>query len=92
VSELGNISGTHWRASDGFHIDVSELSPPEPMVAILQLIEQPGFQGPVIVHHNREPVHLYPELFERGWTYEIIPSVREQSTQREICLRLTKLK
>ena len=67
-----HILGRHWREPDGYHIDVSALPPPEPMVAILQLIERPDFEGPLIVHHNREPVHLYPELVERGWTHEII--------------------
>jgi hypothetical protein len=84
--------GRHWRTSHGYHIDVSDLSPPEPMVAILQLIEQPGFTGPVIVHHNREPVHLYPELVERGWDFEVISEIGEQNTGREIRLLLTKLK
>jgi hypothetical protein len=77
--------GRHWRTRDGLHIDVSELSPPEPMVAILQLIERPGMKGPVFVHHNREPVHLYPELIERGWVHEII-----LRTEEEICLKLTR--
>lgn len=77
--------GKHWRASDGYHIDVSGLSPPEPMVAILQLIERPGMEGPVIVHHNREPVNLYPELIEQGWAHEIL-----SRSEKEICLKLTR--
>ena len=64
--------GRHWRDDDGHHIDVSDLPPPEPMVAILELIDRPAMTGPVIVHHTREPVLLYPELAERGWGHEII--------------------
>ncbi len=81
VDELGK----HWHAPDGHHIDVSALGPPEPMVAILQLIERPGIEGPVIVHHNREPVNLYPELIERGWVHEII-----SRSNTEIRLKLTR--
>ena len=59
-------------AADGTHIDVRGLSPPEPMVAILTLLESSDVDDRVIVHHDREPVFLYPELVERGWNYEII--------------------
>jgi len=82
---MNDVLGKHWHESDGFHIDVSGLSPPEPMVAILQLIERPGMKGPVIVHHDREPVHLYPELIERGWVHETI-----SRTEEEIQLRLIR--
>jgi len=61
-----------WHAADGVHIDVRGLAPPEPMVAILTLLESPDIDDRVIVHHDREPVFLYPELVERGWSYEII--------------------
>jgi len=64
--------GRHWRDGDGDHIDVSDLPPPEPMVAVLELIDRPGIDGPVIVHHTREPLLLYPELAERGWDHEVI--------------------
>ena len=61
-----------WCAADGIHIDVRGLPPPEPMVAILTLLENPDTEDRVIVHHDREPVYLYPELVERGWKYEIV--------------------
>lgn len=77
--------GKHWRTANSYHIDVCGLNPPEPMVAILELIERPGMQGPVIVHHNREPVHLYPELNERGWQHEIM--VKKPG---KVCLKLTR--
>ncbi len=64
--------GKHWEAIDGLHIDVRGLPPPEPMVAILAQLEIPGQTGPVTVHHDRQPIYLYPELAERGWTYEIV--------------------
>ncbi|VAV89892.1 hypothetical protein MNBD_ALPHA08-1694 [hydrothermal vent metagenome] len=82
---MGDVLGRHWRESDGYHIDVSGLSPPEPMVAIIELIERPRMEGPVIVYHNREPVHLYPELIERGWQHEVI-----SSSPGKIRLKLTR--
>ena len=68
-----SISGAKdWQAADGNHIDVRGLQPPEPMVAIIALLERPGTQDRVIVHHDREPIFLYPELTDRGWSHEII--------------------
>ncbi len=78
--------GKYWQESDGFHIDVRGLEPPEPMVAILQLLEMPDVTALVVVHHDREPIFLYPELVERGWTHEIIPG-----NPGEVRLRLTRL-
>ena len=69
----GALPGRHWQESDGLHIDVRGLDPPEPMVAILGQLEQPGQTGPVTVHHDRHPVYLFPELAERGWKYTQIP-------------------
>ena len=84
---MGEVLGIHWQDQDGYHIDVSQLSPPEPMVAIVQLIEEGKISGPIIVHHNRLPVHLFPELHERGWTHQII-----SNAPQNIVLRLLKEK
>jgi hypothetical protein len=43
------------------------------MLAILHLLEAPDCGARVIVHHEREPIFLYPELAERGWKHEIVP-------------------
>jgi len=44
-------------------------------VAIVELIESIGDNAtPVIVHHERDPVLLYGELAERGWTAERVDS------------------
>jgi len=61
-----------WRDGDETHIDVRGLDPPQPMLAILELIESGAVTGPIIVHHEREPIFLYPELAERGWRHEIV--------------------
>ena len=60
-----------WTAADGIHVDVRGLAPPEPYLAIVRLLESIGdATTPVIVHHERDPVMLYGELAERGWTVE----------------------
>lgn len=60
-----------WRDGQGEHIDVRGLAPPQPLVAILRLLHELGDSGvAVIVHHDRDPALLYPELAERGWVAE----------------------
>ena len=56
-----------WRDTEGTHIDVRGLEPPGPLVAILRLVDATLDSGPIIVHHDRDPRMLYPELAERGW-------------------------
>jgi len=75
----------HWREGDLPHIDVRGLEPPEPMLAILRLLEAPGTGDTVIVHHERDPIYLYPELAERGWAGEIVPG-----DEGEVRLRLAR--
>jgi uncharacterized protein (DUF2249 family) len=74
-----------WREAGMPHIDVRGLNPPEPMLAILRLLEQPDCGATVIVHHEREPLFLYPELAERGWRHEITAG-----EPGEVRLRLTR--
>ena len=63
-----------WQAADGWHIDVRGLPPPQPLVAILRLVRSIVGGTPVTVHHDRDPVMLYPELAEIGWQAERIPA------------------
>jgi hypothetical protein len=81
----GREQGRRWSTADGVHIDVRGLEPPEPLVAILDLVESLGDETPVIVHHDRDPQMLYPELAERGWTAEYLPAA-----PGEVRLRLTR--
>lgn len=61
-----------WTTADGAHIDVRGLAAPAPLHAILTLIDQGCHEGVIVVHHEREPLFLYPELAERGWSHEIV--------------------
>jgi len=75
-----------WRDAQGEHIDVRGLPPPQPLVAILRLVLEQGQAGTaVIVHHDRDPLLLYPELTERGWYAE-----RIEGAPDEVRLRLSR--
>ncbi len=65
--EAGPEGALSWHEEDGLHIDVRKLTPPLPMLAILRAIEGMAMPGPVVVHHERVPRYLFPELAERGW-------------------------
>jgi hypothetical protein len=56
------------------HLDLRGLDPPEPMVTILRLIDGGQAEPVLIAHFDREPIFLYPELDDRGWTHEIVSS------------------
>jgi len=58
--------GETWREGDVLHIEVRGLTPPGPLTAVLRLIEA-GEARTILVHHDRDPMLLYPELEERGW-------------------------
>ena len=66
----GEAQSRRWVEADGIHIDVRGLPPPQPMVSILALVESIRDATPVVVHHERDPLFLYPELAEIGWTSE----------------------
>lgn len=57
-------------------LDVRELPPPEPMMKILEKLNEIDENTILLVHHHREPLMLYPKLEERGFqaiTYKINP-------------------
>ncbi len=55
-----------WRESDGLHVDVRGLPPPQPMVTLLTLLD--ALDEPTLIAHlDRDPIYLHPELAERGW-------------------------
>lgn len=56
-----------WQEADGVHLDLRGMFPPEPMIEILREIDC-GAGGPIIVYMDRDPILLYPELEDRGWS------------------------
>ena len=63
-----------WQEGAARHIDVRGLAPPEPLVAILRLLRSAPDAGPIVVHHDRDPQLLYPELAQLGWQAERVPA------------------
>ena len=68
LPDTGGTQAQRWVEADGIHVDVRGLPPPEPLVAILALVQSVRDATAVIVHHDRDPKLLYPELAELGWT------------------------
>lgn len=74
-----------WQAADGQHIDVRGLDAPQPLIRILRLVMASPPDGVVIVHHDRDPKMLYPELANIGWWAE-----RIEGEPGEVRLRLAR--
>ncbi len=57
-------------------MDLRKLTPPDPMIAVLKMIEGISdyreIEGAFNVWLNRDPIYLYPELVGRQWHTEII--------------------
>ena len=68
----GSPAARSWANDDGLHVDVRGLQAPQPLVLILQLVHEVGPDGVLIVHHDRDPLLLYPELVQIGWWAERI--------------------
>lgn len=67
-----------WRQDGVAHIDVRGLEPPLPMLAVLSWIEAEKADERALVHFDREPIFLYPELSERKWAYEIVAGAPDE--------------
>jgi hypothetical protein len=77
--------GRVWSEPDGMHIDVRGLQAPQPLVSILRLLAEAAPEAVVTVHHDREPLLLYPELAQIGWWAE-----RVAGDPGEVRLRLAR--
>ena len=51
-------------------IDVRGLEPPQPMVRVLEALDELGPGSRLEVLHDRRPVFLYPQLDDRGFAHE----------------------
>jgi hypothetical protein len=77
-----------WRTAEAVHIDVRGLEPPGPMVAILRMIDSGEAQAVLIAHLDREPIFLYPELVDRGWSYDVVSLAGDDG---EVILKMARL-
>jgi hypothetical protein len=82
-----------WQTADGLHLDVRGLEPPQPMVKILRLIDSGAVHDVLIVHLDREPIFLYPELDDRGWSHEIVSAACDDpACEDEVRLQVTRMR
>lgn len=72
----GRDAPLQWEEGGQAHIDVRGLPAPQPLVAILRLVRSVAPGTAVVVHHDRDPALLYPELAELGWGAARIPGDR----------------
>lgn len=86
----GNPETRVWQDAEGHHIDLRGLNPPEPMVEILRLLES-GAVVSLTAHFDRDPIFLYPELDERGWSYEMMPSCGGDACEHEVRLHIVRM-
>ena len=75
-----------WVDADGIHVDVRGLPAPQPLTTILALVASIADATPVVVHHERDPEYLYPELAELGWG-----AARIDAPPGEVRLRLSRV-
>jgi hypothetical protein len=61
-----------WRTADAVHLDLRGLPPPESIAAILTVIDAGKIDAALIAHLDSEPISLYPELEDRGWSHEFV--------------------
>ncbi|MBZ0217993.1 MAG: DUF2249 domain-containing protein [Fimbriimonadaceae bacterium] len=51
-------------------LDLRQVTtPPKPMVAVVELISRPDIGNIVHILMSRDPINLYPELTECGWSW-----------------------
>jgi hypothetical protein len=80
-----------WRTPEGIHIDVRGLPPPQPAVETLQLVDSEEADAVLTARLDREPIFLYPELDDRGGSFEIVPaSCGDAACEDEVRLRLVR--
>lgn len=64
-------------------LDVSALTPPEPLEKILSTLDQLKRGAYLCVLHNKDPFLLYPFLTERGFSHHVRPG---KDTEFEILI------
>lgn len=58
--------------SQVFRLDNRGLKPPQPMIRTLEQLECMNSGDTLIIHNDRRPMFLYPELDELGYSHETV--------------------
>jgi hypothetical protein len=80
-----------WTTAEGGHLDVRGLACPDPMLEILGTLDRGEAGNVLIVHVEQEPMLLYPELDDRGWSYELVPQCGHHDAAEGVMVRLVRL-
>jgi len=68
------------------YLDLRGQTPPQPLLAVLRLCSGLDETAVVVIRLDRDPIYLYPELAEIGWTAEAVPG----AASGEVLLRLRR--
>ncbi|OGG95167.1 MAG: hypothetical protein A2527_08320 [Candidatus Lambdaproteobacteria bacterium RIFOXYD2_FULL_50_16] len=52
-------------------LECRQMAPPEPMVAVLEALNNLAPEDQVLMIHRHNPVHLLPILAARGFAYQV---------------------
>lgn len=74
-----------WTEDGCLHIELRGMAPPAPLVTTLRHLEAAAAGQALVIHLDRDPVMLYPELAARGWTAQ-----RLDAPPGEVRLRLAR--
>ncbi len=80
-----------WTSPEGVHLDVRGLECPEPLLKILGTIDSGEGGSVLVVHIDQEPIFLYPDLDERGWSHELVPMCGHHDEDEGVMLRLVRM-
>jgi hypothetical protein len=59
-----------WQTADGLHLDVRGLA--DPAETVLRTLDSGDVDSTLVAHFENEPISLYPDLEERGWSHESV--------------------
>jgi hypothetical protein len=80
-----------WASPEGMHVDVRGLSEAECRDHIAAGLDSREGGGTLVAHFDEEPIALYPEFDELGWTHELVPMCGHHDRQDGVMLRLVRL-
>ena len=79
-----------WRTAEGIHLDLRGLQSPELMATVLRTIESREIDAALVGHFDREPISLYPELEERGWSHDVETHCGSGDCEHGVMLRMVR--
>ena len=79
-----------WRAADAVHLDLRGLQAPEPLLTVLRTLDSGEVDAILVGHFDEEPIFLYPELEERGWSHDLETHCGSGDCEHGVMLRMVR--